>query len=161
MSSYLEIAIQSPTPFMVEHWQGLLPDWQVPPQTMVLVLLRSQFSLEREGEKIEAEKERLLQQFLSLGDAFQLACHQRGWLTEVISPKLGTPLHSRKGGLIFDLVAAIHHGLGFDFSRTIKGCKVLQHPVWQAAVYPGLFLSGATAAEVESIITRCLLPSLD
>ena len=152
--NYLEIHLKVPTSFMIENWKKLLPDWKVPPQTLVLVLLNSQFPLDREGELIEAEKDRLLQHFKEWGKSFYLASLQGGFLTEVISPKNGRPQYSRIGELHFDLVAAVHHSLGFDFFRTGKGCKLVKHPVWQAAVYPGLFLSGATAAEVESMLTE-------
>jgi hypothetical protein len=150
--NHQEIYIKSPTPFMLDNWERLLPDWQIPPQTLVVVLLKSQFPLDREGELIEVEKDRLLQHFQKLGQSFYLASQQKGFLTEIVSPKDGTPQYSRRGEAHFDLVAAVHHSLGFNFSRTVQGCKVVKHPVWQGAVYPGLFLSGATVATVESIL---------
>jgi hypothetical protein len=149
----VEIYIKFPTPFMVDNWKILLPDWKVSPQTMALVLMNSPFPLDSEGEFIEQEKDRLLRQFFALGEAFNLASCKRGFLTEIVSPKDGTPQYSGKGKLIFDLVATVHHSLGFGFSRTVKGCKVLEHPVWQTAIYPGLLLSGATFLEVKSILS--------
>jgi hypothetical protein len=156
MNSVVEIHIKSPTSFMVDNWGKLLPDWEVPPPTLAFVFLNSQFPLDREGELIEAEKDRLLQYFGKLGQSFYLASQQRGFLTEIISPQDGTPQYSMRGEAHFDVVAAVHHSLGFNFSRTAKGCKVLEHPVWQAAVYPGLFLSEATGAVVESILTTII-----
>ena len=149
----VEIYIKFPTPFMIDNWERLLPDWKVPPQTIALVLLNSQFPLDSEGEFVEQEKDRLLQQFFALGEAFNLVSHQWGFLTEMISPKDGMPQYSTKGKLIFDLVATVHHLLGFKFSRTVKGCQVLKHPAWQTAVYPGLLLSVATVPEVQSILS--------
>lgn len=139
---------------MADNWERLLPDWKVSPPTIVLILLNSQFPLDSEGELIEAEKDRLFQQFWQWGQSFNLVSHQRGFLSEIISPQDGTPQYSRRGDAHFDLVAAVHHSLGFDFSRTLKGCKVLKHPVWQAAVYPGLFLSEAKVAAVKSILSQ-------
>ena len=156
-----EIYIKSPTPFMVDNWERLLPDWKVAPQTIVLVLLKSQFPLDSEGEFIQAEIDRLIKQFFQSGNSFHLASHQKGFLTEIISPKDGTPQYSRRGNAHFDLVAAVHHSLRFNFSRTVNGCKVLQHPVWQTAVYPGLFLSEATVTVVESILTEIAICASD
>ncbi|PSF33341.1 hypothetical protein C7H19_20300 [Aphanothece hegewaldii CCALA 016] len=150
----VEIYLDSPTPFMIEHWEKLLPDWKVPPQTIVLILLKSQLLLEGQGELIELEKDRLKERFLAWGEVFQATSQQRRFLSEIISPKDGTPQYSQEGQLIFDLVATVHHALGFDFSQTAGGCKALEHPVWQTAVYPGLFLSQATATAVQSILTE-------
>lgn len=150
----IEIYIKSPTLFMMDHWAKLLPNWKITPQTIVLVLLKSQFPLDREGKFIKLEKDRLLKHFLILGESFYVASERRGFLTEIISPKDGTPQYSPQGTLIFDLVAAVHYSLGFDFFRTVKGCKVLKHPVWQTAVYPGLFLSTATASDVKDILAE-------
>lgn len=150
----VEIYLKLPTPFMMNNWDRLLPDWQVPPQTLVLVLLNADFPLDDEGNFVEREKNRLLKQFLALGESFHRASRQRGFFTEIISPKDGMPQYSTQGDLIFDLVATVHHSLGFDYSITIKGCQVLKHPVWQTAIYPGLFLSEATIVEVQSILTE-------
>ncbi|TRU76152.1 MAG: hypothetical protein EWV47_06990 [Microcystis viridis Mv_BB_P_19951000_S68] len=86
------------------------------------------------------------------GQSFHLMSQKQGFLTEIICPKAGTPQYSKKGEAHFDLVATVHHSLGFNFS-TVKGCKTLLHPRWHTAVYPGLFLSGTTAVAVESILT--------
>lgn len=139
---------------MIDNWDKLLPDWSVPPQTIILVLLNSHFSLDGEGKLIEREKDRLLKQFMALGESFALASQQRGIIAEIISPKDGTPQYSTQGDLIFDLVATVHHSLGFDYFRTLLGCQLLKHPVWQTAIYPGLFLSEATIVEVQSILTE-------
>lgn len=153
----VEIYLKSPTPFMVDNWGKLLPDWQVPPQTIVLVLLNSRFPLDREGELIESEKDRLLKQFMEWGKSFYLMSHEQGFLTEIICPKAGIPQYSKKGEAHFDLVATVHHSLRFNFSRTVKGCKTLVHPRWDTAVYPGLFLSRTTAVAVESILTAIII----
>lgn len=152
----VEIYLKLPTPFMMNNWNKLLPDWSVPPQAIVLVLLKSDFPLDGEGELVEQEKDRLLRQFMALGKFFALASQQRGIIAEIISPKDGTPQYSTQGDLIFDLVAIVHHSLGFDYSFTLKGCQLLKHPVWQTAIYPGLFLSEATLVEVQSILTNNL-----
>jgi hypothetical protein len=150
----VEIYLDWPTPFMVAHWKKLLPNWKVPPQTLVLILLKSQLPLDGEGEFVELEKDRLLHRFLEFGQTFYTMNHQRGFFSEIISPKDGTPQYSKKGQLIFDLVAIVHHSLGFDFLKTKGGCRAISHLVWQTAVYPGLFLSQATMETVQSILTE-------
>ncbi|TRU67691.1 MAG: hypothetical protein EWV55_01165, partial [Microcystis viridis Mv_BB_P_19951000_S69] len=71
---------------MVHNWEKLLPDWQVPPQTIVIVLINSQSPLDGEGELIEQEKDRLLKQFMQWGQSFHLMSQKQGFLTEIICP---------------------------------------------------------------------------
>jgi hypothetical protein len=150
----IEIYAGSPTPFVRDRWKSLLPDWKVPPQTLVLVLLNAQCSLDGDGALIEEEKGRLLGHFLSLGRSFYLTSWRREFLSEIISPQDGTPQYSMRGEIVFDLIAIIHYSLGMAFARTDKGCNVLRHPRWQAAVYPGIFLSEAAVPVVGSILSE-------
>lgn len=147
-----EIHFKPPTPFMLNNWEKLLPDWRIPPQSIAIVLIKAQFPLDSENRYIEAEKDRLLHQFLLLGETFKQAIHQQGFMTEVISPKDGKPQYSGAGQLTFDLVATVNYSLGFKFDRTVKGCKILKHPLWENAVYPGIFLSDAPKSQLQLIM---------
>jgi hypothetical protein len=139
----VEIYSKPPTQFLANNWQKLLPSWKTAPQTLVITLLKSEFSLEQEGDRVAQEKDRLLKEFLSRGKLFYSLSQEKGYLAEVISPKDGTPQYTTKGELTFDLVAIVHESLGWNFSRTNEGCKVLIHPNWGTNIYPGLFLSTA------------------
>ncbi len=132
-----EVYYKYPTQFILDNWPKLLPTWSVSPQRVVIILLKSQFALDIENEMIQKEKERLLDEFYKLSKVFI----EQGIATEIISPPDGTPQYSMQGELTFDVVAVVHQLLGFDFSDTPKGCKVLKHPIWKEAVYPGLLLS--------------------
>jgi hypothetical protein len=161
-----EVFIKTPTPFMVDHWPSLLPDWTDAPQSLVLILLRAQFSLDQTGIMIETEKERLLAEFFKLSEFFQEKILNHGdsnygeskqdYLTAIISPKDGLPLNSSPGTLVFDTVAAVNYWLGFPFARTDQGCKVMTHPQWQQAVYPGLLLSAASPLALQSRLKKKL-----
>lgn len=118
------------------------------------MLLRSQYPLEEEGQAIETEKERLLPEFLELSGKLRELCFQQGgFLLEAICPKQGTPIYSATGELMVSLVSVVHQLLGFEFFPTIKGCRVLKHPRWQTALYPGLLLSQSSGAVIEPILT--------
>jgi len=134
LESDCEVHYKAPTQFMYKNWQRLLPDYLATPEIVIIILLKSQFSLNGEGEMIIKEKDRLLKQFLALSNLYV------GRGTEIISPVDGTPQFSRKGELAFDLVAVVHELLGWPFSQTPQGCKVLKHPLWGEAVYPGIVL---------------------
>ena len=149
-----EFYLKSPTLFIQTHWLKLLPGWTIAPQMMVIVLLKAKYPLEEEGEKIAQEKNRLAARMSILGDEFYRICRQAGILSEVISPKTGLPVYSQAGELNFDLVATVHSSLGYPSSKTPSNCKVLQHPTWQTAVYPGLFLSTASADNTQLILEQ-------
>ena len=152
-----EFYLKSPTLFIQTHRFKLLPGWTIAPQMMVIVLLKAKYPLEKEGEKICQEKNRLAAQMTSLGAEFYRICHQAGILSEIILPKTGLPIYSQEGEVNFDLVETVHSSLGYPFSKTHNNCKVFQHPTWQTAVYPGLFLSTASADDTQLILEQ--LPS--
>lgn len=68
----VEIFIKAPTQFMNGHWPSLLPDGIAIPQSLVLILLRAQYSLDEEGILIEKEKDRLFSEFLKISESFSL-----------------------------------------------------------------------------------------
>ena len=147
-----EVFVTAPTPFMSEHWPDLLPDWAIAPQSVVLILLRARMSLAQEGLEIEAEKDRLLQEFWKIGDFICQENYRHGYSSEIISPKDGLPQYSSPGTLRFDSVAAVNYALRFPSARTAQGCKVLTHPQWQRAVYPGLLLSNSPPTKLDLLL---------
>lgn len=150
----VELYLAPPSQFIGDRWRKLLPDWQAPPISAIVVLLRSQYPLEDEGEAIEREKERLLQEFLKLSEKLRERCFQQSeFLLEAICPKQGTPIYSTPGEIMVSLVSVVHQLLGFEFFPTIKGCRVLKHPRWQTALYPGLLLSQSPRAAIEPALT--------
>ncbi len=154
MAQGVEVHVQQTTPFITGHWRKLLPDWKSVPQTIAIVFLQSLYPLDGQGDSIEGEKNRLLDLFLQFGGAFYSLSQQRGFAAEIISPKDGTAIYSKRGEFTFDLVAMVHQSLGLSFSSTEKGCKVLTHPEWGTSFYPGLFLSEATQADVQGILNE-------
>lgn len=137
----MQCYLARPTPFIVDHWPDILPDWPGPPQAIAICLLQSQVPLDQDGLPQREEKDRLLQRFLTWGDRLRqrelLPSHQLA----IISPRDGKPLCSPTGPTHIDLVATVHHCLGLPFVRTSDGCKVLRHPAWRSAVYPGLAIT--------------------
>lgn len=137
----VEIFIKPVTPFIENHCLSLLPDWQFPPQTVIIVLLPSPISLDLNTPEIELEKEKLRHHFLVLAQNIKAQLSPNHQLTEIIDPQDGYPLHTARGTLNFNIVEVVHQLLGFPYSATPEGCKVLHHPTWQTAVYPSLLIA--------------------
>jgi hypothetical protein len=132
---------------MVEHWPDILPDWPGPPQAIIICLLQARVPLAQDGLPQRREKERLLQQFTAWGDRFRQRELSPSLPLAIISPQDGKPLFSPAGSTHVDLVATVHHCLGLPFVRTADGCKVLIHPQWRSAVYPGLAITPRSLPE--------------
>jgi len=136
-----------PTPYMVDHWPEILPDWTLPPQTIIICLWPSQVPLDVDGPPQRQEKDRLLSQFVTWGQGVMQQPLPPGHDLAIISPQDGKPLFSPAGNTHIDLVATVHHCLGLSFRRTPDGCKVLIHPQWRSAVYPGLAMTTLPRAD--------------
>jgi hypothetical protein len=143
MGDFSEVYLTEPTPFLVENWSVLLPDWDQPPQSLVIIIIKSLFLLDRESPAVDRQKDQLLDIFLGAGKLFYDRSRRQRYISEIISPKDGTPVYSRRGEITVDLVALIYEALDLSFMTTEAGCKVLIHPDWYTAMYPGIFLSQA------------------
>ncbi len=137
----MERYLSTPTPFMVDHWSEILPDWTRPPQAIAICLLRANVPLDLDEQPQRQEKDRLLNQFLTWGEDLLQQGLPPSHRLAIISPQDGKPVFSQAGNSHIDLVATVHHCLGFPFARSPQGCKVLRHPEWRSAVYPGLVMT--------------------
>lgn len=139
--------------YIWEHQSELLPDWEMPPQTIVFAFFECQLPLDGTNlAEEQLEKDRLLTKFYNFGGSFYSACHQQKIIADVICPKDGFPLYSSKGTNIFNIPAIVTRHLP-SFQKEANGCGLI-HPDWGRAVYPGLLLSVAEEKQIKSIITE-------
>ncbi|MGL5035758.1 MAG: hypothetical protein ACRC6M_18380, partial [Microcystaceae cyanobacterium] len=151
-----ELYLRSPTVFINQNWAELLPDWSNSPQTLIIICLRANHNLKLEGKAIADEKDRLFDAFQEVAKVIESLAQQNGILIESICPKSGFPNHTQAGHLVFDLVNILHECLVFNFKRTEKGCKILSHPQWQQAIYPGLLISDLERDRVAPLVYNTL-----
>ncbi|MFN9176218.1 MAG: hypothetical protein ACK58N_17380 [Synechocystis sp.] len=145
--NFMERYLSKPTPFMADHWSEILPDWTRPPQAIAICLLRAKVPLDLDGKPQHREKDRLLNEFLAFGNRLVQRDLPISHYVEIISPQDGKPVFSQAGNSHVDLVATVHHCLGFPFIRSPQGCKLLLHPEWRSAVYPGLVITTMPMAD--------------
>ncbi len=148
-----EIYIKSPTSFIENHYLDLLPDWSSMPESVIIILLKSQLSLRDDNILIEQEKQRLRQHFISLAQNIQWHCQTQDSLSEIIDPKDGYAFNKTQGKVNFDVIEVVHQLLGFPYYKTPEGCKVLDHPLWQIAVYPSLLLFNIAPNKVLNLLS--------
>ena len=64
--------LNSPQEYIIGNYRRLLPDWQKPPQSMILILFQSQCPLDGSNfAEEQLEKDRLLNEFYQLGHRFR------------------------------------------------------------------------------------------
>ncbi len=141
MNASLEISAHRSTAFLNTNYRKLLPDWLAMPQGIILILQQSRLPLSVFHPAVALEKERLREQFISLAQSIKFSYGIQGISTIAIDPQNGHPLDQRGGTLHFDMVEVVQQLLQYPYQMTSEGCKVLIHPRWQTAVYPGLLIS--------------------
>ena len=151
-----ELYLCSPTVFINQNWFDLLPDWSNPPQTLIILCLQANCNLELTEKAIADEKDRLFDAFQEVAKVMENLAQQNQILIESICPKSGFSNHAQAGNLLFDLVSILHECLGFNFKRTDQGCKILSHPQWQQAIYPGLLISDVKRDRVAPLVYNVL-----
>ncbi|MGP0129475.1 MAG: methylmalonic aciduria and homocystinuria type D protein [cyanobacterium endosymbiont of Rhopalodia musculus] len=153
---FIEIYIQPPTRFVIENYSRLLPEYKFYPQTMVIILLEAEISLEKTNQQVQQEKQRLKKEFLKLGENIRAVAQREKWLIEVIDPQDGKPINSASGEITFDIVSVVHNSLGFRFNKTNNSCKLLNHPLKETAIYPNLILSDIDNKQMNYLIEEAL-----
>ena len=121
------------------------------PKTTVIILLYSFIPLETTNRQVELEKKRLREEFLTLSKRIKLTFQKEGKLIAIIEPQNGKPINSPAGQLSFDIIAVVHQLLNLSFYQK-NGCKVLNHPIQQTAIYPSLLLSDADMTITKSCL---------
>jgi hypothetical protein len=147
----LEIRLCPSSPFVQQHQLQILPTWNQPIASTILVLQQSRFPLTDENPELAQEKDRLREQFLRWAFPWVCQLRDRGVLTDLIDPRSGSPLFSSPGKIRHDDVAAVSFGLGFEISA-VGNCRAIIHPQWGTAVYPGTILSAALLPFLKSLL---------
>lgn len=152
----IQISIHSPTRYICDNCERILPDWKNKLEMLVVVVLQqSQFGLIESSPRIETEKQRLRAQFMKFACDVAFDLRDKNYLTDLIDPRTGYPLLSRPGQIPHDDTAVVKALLKYPL--ICNKCRVLIHPKWGTAVYPGILISAAPqiiiARTIKSIAT--------
>jgi hypothetical protein len=168
MGQAVQISIHSPSQYICANREQIFPDWKNQRSLwVVIVLQQSQYELVESTPEVEIEKQRLREKFMRFGCdvAFNLRdCAPRtakgdySYLTDVIDPRTGYPLLSRPGKIMHDDTAVVKALLSYPVIK--NKCRVLVHPDWGTAVYPGILISQAPPFFIEWVI-RSIAPLHD
>ncbi|MGK7926031.1 MAG: hypothetical protein AB4290_12440 [Spirulina sp.] len=146
------VHLVEPSAYLRERQPQLLPGFPAIPQTVAIALFQAKEELSGESDAIAQEKDRLLADFLLWARTVR---ESSNFLTEIICPRSGFPVHSQPGEKHFDIVAIVHQSLKIPFTPTRDRCKIFSYLDWKTAVYPCLFIAAAPISEVAKIIDNC------
>lgn len=138
----IQISIHSPTRYIRENRQRILPDWNDKLEmSVVIVLQESQFPLIESSPRIETEKQYLRAKFMRFACDVAFDLRENNYLTDLIDPSTGYPLLSRPGQTPHNDTAVVKTLLKYQMIS--NKCRVLIHPQWGTAVYPSIIVSAA------------------
>ncbi len=147
----MEISIHSPTQFIIKNQKGIIPEWEKPIKSIIIILQKSQFPLIEKTPLIEEEKNRLRDNFIQLGNKIISILNPQGIITEIIDPATGYPQISSPGEITHDDIKTIQILLNFPVTPYGK-CKLINHPRWGNAVYPGIIMSTASPTQLNLLL---------
>mmetsp|Transcript_35016 Transcript_35016/g.35654 ORF Transcript_35016/g.35654 Transcript_35016/m.35654 type:complete len:196 (+) Transcript_35016:130-717(+) len=121
--------------------------------TVIATLQKSKVDLVSYGPEEEREKDRLLINFMKLGESLSLSLSTVGYWIDYIDPCSGLPMLAQSSGKTFNEVDCVTSLLQFR-SMNAGCCKILLHPGWGSAVYPASIFTTAPHDVIISHIQR-------
>ena len=140
-------------PIVQRHSQLPLQEQQENPLEF-LAIPTNQFAKEdlvAVGEKIELEKDRLLNVFMDFARSMCKKIREQGYWSDFIDPCSGLPMLTMNCNKVYSEVDGMECCLGYK-SYNAGFCKILTHPAWGSAVYPATMFAYAP----RSVIVRML-----
>jgi hypothetical protein len=149
----LQYSIHRPSSFINHHRSDLLPDWQVPVSSMMLVLQPCSVALNQTTPDTEQQKQFLRRRFLHLSKRLIVSLKEEGYAADRFDPRTGHPYYSRPGPLTLDDVAVVKALLGYRLVPAGE-CHLIEHPTWGCGVFPSVVVSAAPTGVLGAIADR-------
>jgi hypothetical protein len=149
----LQYSIHQPSPFINNHRVDLLPDWQTPVQSVMVILQPCAVELNEITPVTEQQKQQLRRRFLYWAKRLIAALHQEGYVADGFDPRTGLPYGSRPGALTLDDVAVVQSVLGYPLVPS-GDCRLVEHPIWGCGVFPSVVVSAAPPDALAQIAHR-------
>ncbi|MGK7938443.1 MAG: methylmalonic aciduria and homocystinuria type D protein [Xenococcaceae cyanobacterium] len=146
----IQIYINHPSQFIKQNQSSLLPTWTVPIKSIIIVLQKSNFSLENSNHEIEKEKDYLREIFFRLGYNLVFKLRDAQYQSDLFDPRNGYPLLSRPGNITVNDTALVQDLLGFDVVK--HRCSLLIHPQWGTAIYPSTIVTSASLEIIQPML---------
>ncbi|PSC75053.1 Methylmalonic aciduria and homocystinuria type D mitochondrial [Micractinium conductrix] len=108
----------------------------------------AQVDLVQMGEKVETEKDRLLERFVEFAKVVCERLAAAGHWADYIDPCSGLPMINRATNAVYGEVEALVTLLGYK-TQNAGCCKIILHPCWGSSVYPASLFAKAPVAAAQ------------
>lgn len=148
----VEISVHDPSTFVEQNLERILPDWNLGTIHVVIVLQEAKLSLMQRTAQVGREMDRLREAFIQYGVDVASALRKQGFLADIIDPREGYPLITRKGEIPHSDINAAGKLLGYFIEP--GACPNLIHPEWRNAVYPSVLFSSSRIDILTQVLTH-------
>ncbi|KJE92417.1 hypothetical protein CAOG_03394 [Capsaspora owczarzaki ATCC 30864] len=148
----MEVSVHACPTYMFSEVQRVFPQPLERERLLILpVILRSTNDLVGMGPAVEAEKDALLEIFMSWASRVCELLGERGHWADMTDPCSGYPVYGERGASCYPDVLANELLLKYPVINT-GCCKIMSHPKWHTRIYPATVFSTAPLAE----LLRCI-----
>ena len=119
---------------------------------VIATMQRAGMDLVAVGDDVEQEKDRLLETFMAFAKELCEKLVANGHFADYVDPCSGLPMLTKDANKVFSEVDSAQQLLGYAVMNC-GCCKVLLHPSWGSAVYPGTIFTNCPIEEIESEIS--------
>eukprot|EP00878_Enallax_costatus_P008273 GHUV01008649.1.p1 GENE.GHUV01008649.1~~GHUV01008649.1.p1 ORF type:complete len:175 (+),score=26.50 GHUV01008649.1:208-732(+) len=144
----MEYSVHTLPASMAREIQHVFPDLNLADMLIVPTCQQADYDLVRTGEKIDVEKDRLLERFMAWSQCICSKLQAQGYWCDYIDPCSGLPMIQQGTNNVYPEVEGLSVLLGFK-TQNAGCCKIVLHPRWGSAVYPATLF---TKAPLEQLI---------
>ncbi|KAI3429551.1 hypothetical protein D9Q98_005639 [Chlorella vulgaris] len=130
---------------------ALFPTTSLDDMLVIPTCQQAELDLVRMGEKVEEEKDRLLERFVEFAKVVCERLEALGHWADYIDPCSGLPMVHRDTNAVYGEVEALVTLLGYRIQNA-GCCKIILHPKWGSSVYPASIFAKAPLAAVTAAI---------
>ncbi|KAL4427793.1 hypothetical protein ABPG75_001882 [Micractinium tetrahymenae] len=134
---------------------ALFPGTPLDGMLVIPTCQHAQVDLVQMGERVEQEKDRLLERFMEFAKAVCERLVALGHWADYIDPCSGLPMIHRETNSVYGEVAALSTLLGYR-TQNAGCCKITLHPKWGSSVYPASMFAKAPLEAVRAAIDEAV-----
>lgn len=149
----MEYSVHACPPAMAREVASVFPDVALDGLLVVPTCQQADYDLVRTGEKIDVEKDRLLERFMEWSRCVCGRLAEAGHWCDYIDPCSGLPMIQQGTNNVYPEVEGLSLLLGYK-TQNAGCCKIVLHPRWGSAVYPATLFAKAPLAELLAAINE-------
>eukprot|EP00775_Hariotina_reticulata_P004124 gene4124-4370_t len=147
----MEYSVHACHSSMAREIQSVFPDEDLSNLLIVPTCQQADCDLVRTGEKVDTEKDRLLERFIEWSRCVCARLQDQGHWCDYIDPCSGLPMIQQGTNNVYPEVEGLSVLLGYK-TQNAGCCKIVLHPRWGSAVYPATLFTKAPLQDLLSAV---------